>query len=245
MRVLIVGGAGYVGTIIRPALMDQHDCRCFDRTRVDEMGDRSIIGDVNDLKAVRRAVQGVESIIYLPMGGVRTESDDQVADNRVQCAVGAGFDVHVQGFYRFLWEGLAAGIRNFVYVSTLSVFDHVYGRRPLEESAVPDSWGTYSVTKQLGEQLGLMAARQCPEATIVILRIMRPLTVEEQRQRVRDETPRDRMCLGPEDIGRLFLAAVACQKPGAHVVHASGDREGGHFSHARATELLGWRPTGA
>ena len=68
MRVLVVGGAGYVGTIIRPALAEHHDYYCYDRTKIEELGERSIVGDVGDSAAVKRVVKGAEAIVYLAMG---------------------------------------------------------------------------------------------------------------------------------------------------------------------------------
>jgi uronate dehydrogenase len=244
MRVLIVGGAGYVGTLVRPALMAEHDCHCFDLLRVEALGDRSIVGDVNDQKAVRQAVRGVDAIIYLPMGGVGVDSDDYLEERAVSCAVGGAFDVNVQGFYRFLWEGLAAGTRRFVYASSLSVYNRIYARGVLDETTAPDAWGTYSVTKQLGEQLCHLAARQCPEATIIALRLIKPLTEEQVKEKRQGMGKAARFCLAPKDTGRLFLAALACPHPGAHIVQTTGDQDREIFPNAAATQLLGWRPMG-
>ena len=48
MKVLVVGGAGYVGTILRPALDKEHQCVHFDLSPVPGAQERTIIGDVTD-----------------------------------------------------------------------------------------------------------------------------------------------------------------------------------------------------
>lgn len=241
MRVLIVGGAGRVGSIALPVLMAEHDCFCFDLAHVTKMGDRSIVGDVNDPKAVRQAVSGVESIVYLPMGGIQMDSDDYMDEVHVRCVVSDAFDVHVQGFYRFLWEGLAAGIKHFVYASTLSVYWSLY-RGTIDESVMPNAWDTYGVTKRLGEQLCAMASQQCPEATIIALRLIHPKTAQEMKDG--DQLKRGRAYLGPKDTAQLFLTTLSCHRPGVHIVQTSSNRDGSLLPNIRATELLGWRPSG-
>ena len=50
--------------------------------------------------------------------------------------------------------------------------------------------------------------------------------------------------LGPLDTRRLFLAALNCSTPGAHIVQAAGDVNGEKFPSDKAYEVLGWRPRG-
>ena len=68
MKVLVVGAAGHVGTIVRPALEREHDCRFFDRRALPDTNGRCIVGDVNDEGLVRQAVQETDAVVYLAMG---------------------------------------------------------------------------------------------------------------------------------------------------------------------------------
>ena len=43
---------------------------------------------------------------------------------------------------------------------------------------------------------------------------------------------------------RLFLAAVALDRPGCHVVNTCGEVDGKMFDLTKARELLGWAPRG-
>src|ERR1700733_9692357 len=68
MKVLVVGAAGYVGSIIIPALEKRHDCRYLDLRPVPRRKSKSFVGDINDDTLVRRAVKGVEAVIFMAMG---------------------------------------------------------------------------------------------------------------------------------------------------------------------------------
>ena len=71
MKVLIVGGSGFVGSILRPALEAEHDCRCFDIKQGDWPAECMVIGDVHDDDAVRTAVKDMDAVLYLAMGARR------------------------------------------------------------------------------------------------------------------------------------------------------------------------------
>lgn len=243
MRVLVVGGAGKIGTMIREALMAEHDCYCFDLERIDELGNHSIVADTNDQQAVKDAVAETEGIIYLPMRGYNSDRD-KVTAPQDHWAVGKAFDTHIQGYYRFLCEGLAAGARNFVYASTLSVYDSLNKPSRLNETMPADGFGVYAITKRLGEQLCITAAQYAPDACIVALRLAFPVTEDQMDQLNAPSRPKGKFPLRTQDLSRLFLAALACSKPGAHIVQATGDLEGQRWPNTRVTELLGWKPQG-
>ena len=48
MKLLIVGGAGYVGQIVCPVIAQEHDCTYLDLQPVSGAQDRTIIADVID-----------------------------------------------------------------------------------------------------------------------------------------------------------------------------------------------------
>src|SRR5688500_8149304 len=68
MKVLVVGAAGYVGSILRPALEAAHDCTYFDRVPIPDRLDRMIVADVLDVGKVAQSVTGIEALIYMAMG---------------------------------------------------------------------------------------------------------------------------------------------------------------------------------
>jgi hypothetical protein len=136
-------------------------------------------------------------------------------------------------------------VQRFVYASSLSVYHkcHMRDEYPLDENAPPDSWDTYGFSKRLGETIGAAWVEQYPQATFIGLRMYRPLNEAAWP----GTSPRPDWAwqpIGPNDVRRLFLAAVAFNQAGHYVMQVSGDREGANFPNTRATEILGWKPEG-
>ncbi len=256
MNVLIVGGAGHVGTILRPALEADHRCRYLDLKPVPGAEDRTTVGDVNDPAAVAEAVRDQEALVFLALGGVKASRGlglwgpggparpQTSAPPRDRTAgtvntIGPAFTINVQGLYTAVSEALRAGVRRIVYASSLSVY------RPgcVDESMPPDNWQPYGLSKRLGEAICAAAAQECPDATLVALRLIRPQTEAEWPAAAYDPAKeKNTLALGPQDTRRLFLAALALDRPGFHAVQASGDLEDRCLPNRAAHALLGWSP---
>lgn len=229
MRVLLVGGAGKVGSMVRPALEVEHDVVVFDARPVPGLEGRNLVGDVNRDEDVVRAVQDADVIVYMAIG--------------THCLI-PSFDINLKGLYRTLRHGLEAGVRRFVYTSTLSVFDESFPVQPLHEGIEPVNLHPYGTSKRLGELTCEAAAALHPDATMVILRLILPVIRKEIEDCRRKNVLSMAHAIAPRDLDRLLLAAIACTQPGAHIVYASSDLEGTVISTTRATELLGWKPEG-
>lgn len=245
MKVLVVGGAGHVGGILRPVLEAHHHCVYFDRRPVPEAGSRSIVGDVNDDEAVRRALEGVEAVLYLAMG---TDGGNPATCYRINPA----FDVNVRGAYRFLYHTLEAGVRRFIYASSMSVYQ-LGSSRKVDESVPADAWDPYGISKRVGEFICQAAHQAYPDAIILALRLYLPRSQEQWVEHLRRKQEasqegrptRDRIGpTGPKDVQELFLAALRCDKPGAHILQTTGDVKEELYPHGRVFELLGWKPQG-
>jgi nucleoside-diphosphate-sugar epimerase len=235
MNVLIVGGAGKVGSILRPALEARYACSYLDLRPVTGAEDRTTIGNVNEPDAILAARCGIQAVGYLAMGVGSRPLD--VGD------VNAAFEVNAKGVYRVYTAALGMGVRRFVHASTLSVYETVDNRGSmLDESIAPDAWHTYGLTKRMGEMVCETAALHYRDAGVVALRLMSP--AGEQEFKGNEYRPgQSWYLLGPDDTRRLFVAALEhTAKPGYIVVQATGDMAQTLWPHARATELLGWRP---
>ena len=91
MRILVTGGAGYVGSTLVPMLLEQgHRVRVFDALRFGGHGllpccehrtFELVKGDVTDPEAVRKALDGVEAVVHLAaiVGYPACKKEPQVA----------------------------------------------------------------------------------------------------------------------------------------------------------------------
>lgn len=234
MKLLVIGGAGHVGHILLRMLEAEHDCRYLDLKQIPEVGERSIVGDVNDDDVLDRALKDREGVLYLAMG---TINDDPRTCNRINPA----FDVNVRGWYRVLHHGLLGGIRRYCFASSLSVYkNHACG----DESKPADAWIPYGISKRLGEFVGEAAAQECPDASILDLRLIMPRNESDWSKYAYDpDKPTNSFATGPDDTRALFSAALKFDQPGHHVVQASGDLTNQHVPNRRVQALLGWTPT--
>lgn len=236
MNVLIVGGAGNVGRILRPALEARYNCYHLDLQPVPGAESRTTVGSINDPDIVRAALQGMQAAVFLAMGvGQKTYIYD----------VDATFDVNAKGAYRFYTTALQTGVRRFVHASSLSVYEDLTLRRePRDESSPPNAWHVYGFTKRVGEMICETAALQYGDAGIVALRLMSPM--DENSFKGNEYRPDAGWhAMGPNDTCRLFIAALEyTSKPGYLVVQATGDLGQRRWPYARAEQLLGWRPEG-
>jgi nucleoside-diphosphate-sugar epimerase len=239
MNLPVIGGAGHVGTILRPALEAHHTCRYLDLKPIEEAGQRSLVGDVNDEGVLWRALQGIEAILWVAMGTRPGAGAESCYDTD------AAFDVNVGGLYRTLTLARRAGITRFVYTSSMSVYRSMHDRtrQPVTEGYPPDAWSAYGVTKHLGEIIGRTWAAQEPGASFIGLRIVVPRTPEDWPGNSY-VAGKSWSSMGPGDLRRLFLAALDANTPGAHIVQASGDLGGAACSHEKVFQLLGWLPVG-
>ena len=67
MKVLIVGGAGHVGTMTLPYMKPHHQFRILDLSPPKDSTVEYIEGSVTDPEVVQRAVKGMDAFIYMVM----------------------------------------------------------------------------------------------------------------------------------------------------------------------------------
>lgn len=115
-RILVIGGAGYVGTALTKRLIAiGHDVTVYDtywyKTVVPES--TQVVGDVRDLKSVREALRGQEIVIHLAC-----ISNDPSAELSRELT----FAVNYHFFPELLAAVAEAGVSHFIYASSSSVY---------------------------------------------------------------------------------------------------------------------------
>jgi len=157
-RVLLTGGAGFIGTALARRLLDANEVVVYDNGHRDSLGKsdllghprlRIIKGDVLDAQGVREAIRGCQVVVHLAaIAGVDTVLKMPVTTMKVS----------IFGTYNVLDAAVAeGGVERFVDFSTSEVFG-AYAYKVTEGDltslgAVGEARWTYAVSKLATEHL--------------------------------------------------------------------------------------------
>lgn len=156
MKVLITGGAGFIGSHIAEQLQGRAEVRVLDNLRtgyrrnLDGLSIDFIEGSILDRAAVRAAVRGVDYVFHL----AAMISVPESVERPRECV-----ELNVTGLLNVLEEAAAAGVRKLCLSSSAAI----YGNNPAVpkvETMLPEPRSPYAVTKLDGEYYG----RQFTEA---------------------------------------------------------------------------------
>lgn len=146
-RILITGGAGFIGSNIAQALCGENEVLVLDdltsgkRDNLDGLDVELISGSIRDADKVRGAMQGVDYVFHhAAIASVPRSVEDPISSNQV----------NVCGTLRVLMEAREAKVRKVVFASSSAV----YGDAPSEikrEDDLPAPISPYAVTKLTGE----------------------------------------------------------------------------------------------
>jgi nucleoside-diphosphate-sugar epimerase len=249
MRILIIGGSGYVGSLMLPGLAARHEIRVLDL--VAPGGDyEHVVGSASDPAVLATALDGVDAVVHAAMGR-RSEVDWPHPDTD------SAFEVNVASVHVTLQAAHAAGVSRVVLIGSLSVFGSDRVRlieRDIDESMEPDAADVYGVTKRLAEQVGRIAAAEHGMA-VTVLRLAFPtpdevwprwaLPVVEEPIEFRREDGTLVPALAASDLAAAVSAALERDGGGYDVVHILGTQESGRgWSTNKARDVLGWVPRG-
>ena len=147
MKVLVTGGAGFIGAAVAGALVERGDeVVAFDDLsagRADAVPDRTrlIIGDVRDADALADACRDVEVVFHhAAVKSVPRSLEHPALVNNVNAA----------GTLSLLQAAERAHVRRVIYASSSSIYGGSDGS-PSHEDDAPDPLSPYAVSKLAGE----------------------------------------------------------------------------------------------
>ncbi len=160
-KVLITGGAGFIGTALTRRLLATHDVILLDNLRRNSLKDselandpriKLVVGDVRNASDVQAAVQGVDYVVHMAsIAGVDTVLREPVAT----------MEIAIEGTINTLRASVEASktrpVKRFIDFSTSEVFG-TYAYRVNEGNvtslgAVGEARWTYAVSKLATEHL--------------------------------------------------------------------------------------------
>ena len=161
MKALVTGATGFLGAAVVArlradgvrvrALVRSADAACAAEERC--------VGDLRDVEALRRAVDGVDWVVH---AGARVSTHGQWSEFEA---------VNVAGTEALIQQAIAAGVRRFVHVSSLSVYAvPADGAIVSEDSAYDDGAGErgfYARSKLAADQVASRAMQSGAPLTIV------------------------------------------------------------------------------
>lgn len=154
MKVLVTGGAGFIGSNLCEALLRRGDeVVCLDNFAtghienllplIEEFKERFtlIVGDIRKLDDCRKAVSGVEYVLHeAALGSVPRSINDPITTN----------EVNISGFMNMLVAARDAGVKRFVYAASSSTYGDSK-TLPKVEDKIGRPLSPYAVTKYVNE----------------------------------------------------------------------------------------------
>jgi len=156
MKILVTGGAGFIGSHIVEHFQGQAEVRVLDNLRsgfkrnLDGLKHEFIEGSILDRELVRRAVAGVDHVFHL----AAMISVPESMQKPVECN-----ELNTTGTLVVLEEAARAGVKKLVFSTSAAI----YGDNPVTpkvETMFPEPKSPYAITKLDGEYYCDMFARE-------------------------------------------------------------------------------------
>ena len=169
MKVLVTGGAGFIGSnLVRALLRRGDDVRVLDNfstgSRRNLAGlehDVEIVeGELRSYERVHNAVRGTEIVYHLgALGSVPRSVQDPLTSSAV----------NVEGTLNVQLAARDEGVRRVIYASSSSIYGN-QSELPLRESMAPDPISPYGVAKLAAERYCVSFSRVYESFETVVLR---------------------------------------------------------------------------
>lgn len=162
MKILVTGGAGFIGSNLCEALLKQgNHVRCLDNFATGKIENllplleqypdtfQLLVGDIRKPEDCRNAVEGMEYVLHeAALGSVPRSIKDPVTTN----------DVNIGGFLNMLVAARDAGVKRFIFAASSSTYGDSQSL-PKVEDVIGKPLSPYAVTKYVDELYADVFAR--------------------------------------------------------------------------------------
>jgi uronate dehydrogenase len=223
MKILITGGMGRIGRLLRKELAGRVDLiRSFDRLPAADpaRGEDSVSGELSDIAALEAAMEGMDGVIHLA-----AVPNEQAWDVMLQNNVVGTWNVYEAAFRQ--------GVKRVVFGSS----NHVVGFYPrgvrLDHTAPSRPDSRYGLTKCWGEDVGSLYADKYGVKSLHI-RIGNAFPVPQNLRTMA-------LWISARDLAQLVV--IGLTHPAVHntIVYGVSDNTPGWYDNSAAF-ALGYRP---
>jgi uronate dehydrogenase len=220
--ILLTGAAGAAAHMLRPLMRADYRLRLFDREPVPDCceGEEAGTGDLADLEAVAKAVEGVDGIVHLGAYSVEGTWETILSSNIV-------------GTYNVFEAARLADVKRVVFASSNHAVgfyrrDHKIG---VDVTVRPDS--RYGLSKCFGEALGsLYADKYAAEVLCIRIGNVNPKPLDVRRLAI---------WVSPRDLYQLIRIGIDHPALKYEIVYGMSDNARAWWDNANALRL-GYRP---
>lgn len=168
-RILVTGGAGFIGSNLCEALLKQgHFVRCLDNFATGKIINllplleqyptsfQLIVGDIRNIKDCQKAVKGIGYVLHeAALGSVPRSVNDPITTNAV----------NIGGFLNMLVASRDSGIKRFIFAASSSTYGDSLSL-PKVENVIGKPLSPYAITKYVNELYADVFARTYGMETI-------------------------------------------------------------------------------
>ncbi len=162
MKVLVTGGAGFIGSNLCEALLERGDeVTCLDNFATGHIENllplieaypqtfKLVVGDIRNLEDCKKAVDGNEYVLHeAALGSVPRSIKDPITTNQV----------NIDGFLNMLVAARDGGVKRFIYAASSSTYGDSKNL-PKVEDIIGKPLSPYAITKYVNELYADIFAR--------------------------------------------------------------------------------------